>query len=160
VIFVTVGTDRVWRFERLINALDQLSAQDLVVQHGPASAPRGVKEAHRWLTFDQVLHFMGEANIVIGHAGAGTILCASNMGHIPVVMPRLKHFGETVDDHQAELATVFERTGRVTVVWDAASLPDRVAQSPKRGLPENAGDGRLQNAVRSALRGVNRETRN
>jgi beta-1,4-N-acetylglucosaminyltransferase len=154
VIFVTVGTDRVWRFDRLVNALDQLSPQDLVVQHGPASAPRGVKEAYRWLTFDQVLHFMGEANTVIGHAGAGTILCASNMGHIPVVMPRLKRFGETVDDHQVELATVFERSGKVTVVWEAARLPDRVAQSPKRSLPAKSGDGRLQNEVRSALREV------
>jgi UDP-N-acetylglucosamine transferase subunit ALG13 len=152
VIFVTVGTDRVWRFDRLVNALDQLSPRDLVVQHGPASAPRGVKEAYRWLTFDQVLHFMGEANTVIGHAGAGTILCASNLGHIPVVMPRLRRFGETVDDHQVELATAFERSGKVTVVWDAASLRDRVAQSSKRSLPARSGDGRLQNEVRSALR--------
>jgi UDP-N-acetylglucosamine transferase subunit ALG13 len=113
-----------------------------------------VREAHRWLTFDQVLDFMGEADTVVGHAGSGTILCASNMGHIPVVMPRLKRFGETVDDHQVELATVFERTGKVTVVWDAASLPDRVAQSPKRRLPGKLGDGRLQNVVRSALHGV------
>jgi UDP-N-acetylglucosamine transferase subunit ALG13 len=155
VIFVTVGTDRVWRFDRLMDALDQLAPQDLVVQHGPASAPRGVREAHRWLTFDQVLHFMDEADTVIGHAGAGTVLCAANMGHIPVVMPRLRHFGETVDDHQVELATVFERTGKVTVVWDAASLPDRVAQSPERSLRAKLGDGRLQNVVRQVLHGGN-----
>jgi beta-1,4-N-acetylglucosaminyltransferase len=154
VIFVTVGSDRRYGFDRLINALDQLSAQDIIVQHGPASAPQGVKETHRWLTFDQVLHFMGEADTVIGHAGAGTILCACNLGHIPVVMPRLKRFGETVDDHQLELATAFERSGKVSVVWDAASLRDRVAQSRKRNLPAELGDGRLQDAVGSALRGA------
>jgi beta-1,4-N-acetylglucosaminyltransferase len=151
VIFVTVGSHPTYRFDRLIHALDQLSGQDLVVQHGPASAPPGVKEAHRWLAFDQVLRFMGEAHTVIGHAGAGTILCASNMGHIPVVMPRLKRFGETVDDHQIELATVFERTGRVTVVWDAADLSYHVARLPERSVRAELGDGRLQAAVRSAL---------
>ncbi len=155
-IFVTVGSNPTYRFDRLMSALDQLSPQDLVVQHGPASAPRGVTEAHQWLTFDQVLRFMGEAHTVISHAGAGTILCASNMGHIPVVMPRLKRFGETVDDHQVELATVFERTGQVAVAWDAASLPGRVAQASKRSLPAKLGDGRLQQAVRLALHGVTR----
>jgi UDP-N-acetylglucosamine transferase subunit ALG13 len=152
VIFVTVGTNPRYRFNRLIDALDQLPARDLVVQHGPAPAPRGVMEAHRWLRFDQILRYMREATTVIGHAGAGTILCASSVGHIPVVMPRLERFGETVDDHQVELAAVFERAGKVTVAWDAASLSERVAQSPNRGSVPPSGDGKLQQAVRVALR--------
>jgi UDP-N-acetylglucosamine transferase subunit ALG13 len=154
VIFVTVGTDPRWGFDRLIKALDQLTMQDLVVQHGPATPPAGVKEVHQWLTFDQVLRFMAEADAVISHAGVGTILCASRAGHIPIVMPRLKRFGETVDDHQAEVARMFERTGKVTVAWDAASLRDCVARSRKRNSPATLSDGRLQDAVRSALRGA------
>ena len=152
-IFVTVGSAQ-YPFDRLMSALNQFSVQDLVVQHGPAAAPRDVKEAHRWLTFDQVLRFMGEADTVIGHAGAGTILCAANMGHVPVVMPRLKRLGEAVDDHQVELAMAFERTERVTVVWDAATLSDRVSRSPKPSLPLTSSDPGLQVAVRAALRGA------
>ncbi len=150
-IFVTVGSNPTFRFQRLIDAIGQLAPHELVVQHGPATPPNGVKEAHEWLTFNQVLDFMGEADTVISHAGTGTILCASNMGHVPVVMPRLKRFGETVDDHQVALATVFERTGRVAVVWDAASLPERVEQACKRGSPSQASDRKLQDAVRAAL---------
>lgn len=154
-IFVTVGSNPTFRFDRLIDAIGQLAPQELVVQYGPATPPRGVKEAHQWLTFDRVLGFMGEADAVISHAGTGTILCASNMGHVPIVMPRLKRFGETVDDHQVALATVFERTGRVVVVWDVASLPERVAQSSKRMSLARNGDGRdgqLVQAVHAALR--------
>jgi UDP-N-acetylglucosamine transferase subunit ALG13 len=154
VIFVTVGSNPTYRFDRLIEAVGQLPAQELVVQHGPAAAPSAAKEAYEWLTFEQVLGFMGEADTVISHAGTGTILCASNMGHVPVVMPRLKRFGETVDDHQVALATVFERTGRVAVVWDVESLPERVAQSSKRGPAARPGDEGLQRAVRLALREV------
>jgi UDP-N-acetylglucosamine transferase subunit ALG13 len=73
------------------------------------------------------------------------------MGHVPVVVPRRKRFGETVDDHQVALATVFERTGRVAVAWDVASLPERVARSSKRNSSVQAGDERLQDAVRAAL---------
>jgi beta-1,4-N-acetylglucosaminyltransferase len=155
VIFVTVGSAQ-YPFDRLMSALNQFSVRDLIVQHGPAAAPRDVKEAYRWLTFDQVLRFMGEAETVIGHAGAGTILCAANMGHIPVVMPRLKRLGEAVDDHQVELAMAFERTERVTVVWDATTLSDRVSQSSKPSPPFKSSDLGLQVAVRAALRGAQR----
>jgi UDP-N-acetylglucosamine--N-acetylmuramyl-(pentapeptide) pyrophosphoryl-undecaprenol N-acetylglucosamine transferase len=154
VIFVTVGSNPTFRFDRLIEAVGQLPSQELVVQHGPATPPSAVKEAHEWLTFEQVLDYMGEADAVISHAGTGTILCASNMGHVPVVMPRLKRFRETVDDHQVALATVFERTGRVAVVWDVASLPEQVARSSRRSSPSRPGGEGLQSAVRLALREV------
>ncbi len=150
-IFVTVGSNPTFRFDRLINAVAKLDAEDLVVQYGPATAPRGVAEAHQWLTFDQVLDFMGAADTVVSHAGTGTIMCAASMGHFPVVVPRLKSFGETVDDHQVALATVFEQTGRVAVAWDLTSLPERVAQASKRSVGVKTGDGALQDAVRSAL---------
>jgi UDP-N-acetylglucosamine transferase subunit ALG13 len=151
VIFVTVGSNPTFRFDRLINAVAQLDARDLVVQYGPATPPRGVAEAHQWLTFDQVLDYMGAADTVISHAGTGTIMCAANMGHVPVVVPRLKSFRETVDDHQVALASVFEQTGRVAVAWDVTSLPERVAQSAKRGAGVQPGDGALARAVRLAL---------
>ncbi len=151
-IFVTVGSTP-FRFDRLIEAVGQLDPDELVVQYGPATPPNGVKQAHEWLTFDQVMGFMGEADTVVSHAGAGTIICAANLGHIPVVMPRLKRYGETVDDHQVALAEVFERTGRVSVVWDASTLPDRVAQASRVGLPASQSAEQLRNAVRSAILG-------
>jgi UDP-N-acetylglucosamine transferase subunit ALG13 len=152
VIFVTVGSNPTFRFDRLISAVAQLDPQDLVVQHGPATAPRGVAETYQYLDFDQVIDFMDAADTVISHAGTGTIMCAASMGHFPVVVPRLKSFGETVDDHQVALATVFEQTGRVAVAWDLKSLPERVAQASKRSASVKPGDGALQDAVRLALR--------
>ncbi len=153
-IFVTVGSSPTFRFDRLINAVAQLDAQDLVVQYGPATAPRGVAEAYEWLTFDQVLDFMEAADTVISHAGTGTLMCAASVGHVPVVVPRRKSFGEAVDDHQVALATAFERAGRVAVAWRETSLPERVVQAPKRNSSVKPGDGALHNAVRSALCGA------
>ncbi len=152
-IFVTVGSNPTFRFDRLIEAVGQLEPEQLVVQYGPATPPRGVEQAHQWLTFDQVMGYMGEADTVVSHAGAGTIICAANLGHVPVVMPRLKRYGETVDDHQVALAEVFERTGRVNVVWDAATLPERVAQASRIDSPASQGSGQLRSAVRAAILG-------
>ena len=154
-IFVTLGSNPTFRFDRLIEAIAPLSPDELVVQHGPATPPpQGAKEVHEWLTFEQVLEYMDAADVVISHVGAGTILCAAQMGHVPVVMPRLKRYGEAVDDHQVALASMFERTGRVAVVWEPQSLPERVAQASRRHADGNEGDGKLVQTVRAALLGV------
>ncbi len=152
-IFVTVGSHPRYGFQRLLDALGPFPPQDLVVQYGPARAPEGVTAAHAWLTFPQVLGYMNEALTVISHAGAGTILCANNLGHTPVVMPRLKRYRETVDDHQLELARVLERTGRVFVAWDSDQLPRfarRASFSAASASPEKTS---LNTAVHAALMG-------
>ncbi len=151
-IFVTVGSHPTYSFQRLIDALRAFPTDELVVQYGPAVPPAGVTAAHAWLSFAQVIDHMEHATTVISHAGIGTILCAHNKGHTPIVMPRLRRFGETVDDHQVEIAALLERTGDVSVAWEApqlaqlASLPSsrsRRAPSPTRQA--------LNAAVRAAL---------
>lgn len=155
-IFATVGSHPTYRFQRLLDALEPLPPGELVVQYGPARPPPGVAEAHAWLTFDQVLEQMERASAVISHAGAGTILCAHNLGHIPIVMPRLRRFGETVDDHQVELARVFERTGQVRVAWEADDLARLVAETPASTGRRAAASLPLHAAVRAALLGSDR----
>jgi len=49
---------------------------------------------------------------------------------------------------------MFERTGRVAVVWEPQSLPERVAQASRRHADGNEGDGKLVQTVRAALLGV------
>ena len=66
------------------------------------------------------------AEVVISHAGVGSILCA---------LPRRTHAGdlsasqalrETVDDHQAELAEALAERGSAIVAWKAEDLLDAV----------------------------------
>ena len=152
-IFVTVGSHPTRTFQRLLDALRPLPAQDLVVQHGPGRCPPGVAYACPWLPFSEIREYMEQATAVITHAGAGTILCARNLGHTPIVMPRLKRFDEVVDDHQVGLATALETTRLVVVAWTADQLPALVAAaSPRRVVCPND-HGPLQDAVRAALTG-------
>lgn len=153
-IFVTVGSHPRYKFQRLIDALTLFPADELIVQYGPAARPDGVAEAYEWLSFPDMLHYMQRASAVITHAGVGTILCAMDMGRKPIVMPRLKRFGETVDDHQVEFATVLERTGRVSVAWTAEQLREL---APREWIPHEPPWGKshaLQDAVRAALIGA------
>ena len=70
---------------------------------------------------------MRAADVVVCHAGAGSILLARRCGHRPIVMARLGELGEAVDDHQLIMARRLDASGVVTLVADAAELREAVA---------------------------------
>ncbi len=151
-IFVTVGTHHD-PFDRLLEALGALDGQDLVVQYGPGEPPPGVKHAKAFMPFDEMLSNFKAADVVVTHAGVGSILCARREGHVPLVVPRQHVLGEHVDDHQAELTRALERRGGVIAVWDTATLAEAVAAAPPRGSGLTVGDPAMCAAVGAALRG-------
>jgi len=73
-----------------------------------------------------------EAELVIMHAGAGSIIHAIQVGKIPVVMPRRKQYAEHIDDHQRELANAFEQLGKVVVAEEAEDLMNAVVNTLER----------------------------
>jgi UDP-N-acetylglucosamine transferase subunit ALG13 len=152
-IFVTVGTHQ-QPFHRLMHALEALPADELFVQYGHASPPPGVARAVAFQSFPEMLEAFAKADVVVTHAGVGSILCATNAGHIPVVVPRLKQYGEHVDDHQVHLIRELERDGRVRVVWEMDELAETVAAAPPRRPPVQRRPGPLQASVKAALIGT------
>lgn len=120
-VFVTVGTTE---FDQLIQGIDQegfLQAlqqcgyQQLVVQYGRGSYhPRLLNPQHVLTSYgiqltlmafsDKLVEEMKAADLVIGHAGAGTVLEAvtSQKAFIAVVNTSLQ------DNHQAELAKALQ----------------------------------------------------
>jgi len=150
-IFATVGSAPV-AFERLMRALAALPASELTVQHGPACPPPCAR-AYDFLPFGRIVELMHEADLVVSHAGVGSIMCALQAGHVPIVFARLRRHGETVDDHQAELAAQLARRGTVLVASDADELVAAVRAAPRRGKPEALRGAALSAAVRAAIHG-------
>jgi UDP-N-acetylglucosamine transferase subunit ALG13 len=151
VIFATVGSHPTYRFDRFLEALDALPGEELVVQHGPAPAPPRAGLAVPWMSFPEFIDQLGRAEKVVGHAGAGTILSAARAGHVPVVVPRLRRFGETVDDHQLELGRALAASGGVILVEDLSRLAEAVAAAPARVAGAAERGGELVTAVRAEL---------
>jgi UDP-N-acetylglucosamine transferase subunit ALG13 len=150
-IFATVGSTQI-PFERLVRALDGFSGDRLFVQHGPVAAPVGAAWSKAYMQFPEVLESMRRADVVVCHAGAGSILCARRAGHKPVVVPRLKRFGETVDDHQVEFAAALAAEGSVVAVSDLGGLEEAIALAPPRRPPRpRAALLPIQAAVREVL---------
>jgi UDP-N-acetylglucosamine transferase subunit ALG13 len=135
-IFATVGTHG-QRFDRLLAALERLPAPgEVVVQYGVGEPPRRVREAAADMSFEEVGRHIETAEVVISHAGVGSILRARDAGHVPVVMPRLARLGEHVDDHQVELAEALTKDGAVVPVWPGDELAPKIDTVP----PRTAGD--------------------
>lgn len=148
-IFATCGSSHL-PFERMMRALASLPRDDLEVQHGPAMPPP-CRAAEPYLPFDQVLDRIERADVVVSHAGVGSILCAVRAGHTPVIFPRLKRYAETVDDHQAELAEALAASGTVILVRSPAELAGAIDSVPARGAARGDGGARLIPAVRRAI---------
>jgi UDP-N-acetylglucosamine transferase subunit ALG13 len=156
VIFATVGSHPSFRFDRFLRALEALPTDDLVVQHGPGTPPANARLAVPWMSFPEVLDHMSRAEKMVSHAGTGTILCATRAGQTPVVVPRLRRFEETVDDHQLDLSRALAETGRIVVVEDLGRLAAEVDRAPARGTAQPVGAGGLVEAVRQELLGAPR----
>jgi UDP-N-acetylglucosamine transferase subunit ALG13 len=79
-------------------------------------------ETMDFVGMEQFMEQLSGAKILILHAGVGAVLQAIETGHLPVVMPRRRVFGEHVDDHQVDFARAMEQQGLVVVANTAEEL--------------------------------------
>lgn len=130
-IFLTVGTQ--FPFDRLVKAVDKAAGtngfdEQIVAQIGESSyCPENFEAAHsvEKAVFDQ--HF-SKADSIISHAGMGTITMALDHRKPLLVMPRLKKYGEVVNDHQLVIAKKFEQLGYLLVAYSAEDVPVKMKQ--------------------------------
>ncbi|GJL49255.1 MAG: multidrug MFS transporter [Nitrospirales bacterium] len=127
-IFVTVG-NALQGFPRLLEAVEReakqgiLSGEDILFQCGHTNG--FFPETGRLVSFLPLEEFEGniqQAELVIAHAGAGTLIHVFRAGKVPLVMPRQKRYGEHVDDHQLEFVEALAAQGRVLPVLDSDGL--------------------------------------
>lgn len=133
-LFVTVG-NATQPFIRLLRAIDELKTAGeisghVVLQVGRASSFRPQScEYHDVVPYERFTELIAEADVIVSHAGAGTLTHVMGIGKTPVVMPRRAKYGEHVDDHQLELAEALERQDRVIVAREAVDLVPAIARA-------------------------------
>jgi UDP-N-acetylglucosamine transferase subunit ALG13 len=127
-IFVTVGTQL--PFDRLIRAIDEWSSgkpyADAFAQIGPAKyRPKHIPWAE-FLDADECRRKTEQADVVVAHAGMGSILTALELGRPIIVMPRLSALGEHRNDHQLDTAKKLMAQGRIFIAFDENQLIERL----------------------------------
>lgn len=123
-IFVTVGTDMA--FNRLVRTVDEWALakgrQDVFAQIGETDwQPLHIA----WSKFLQPSEFarrFAQAEVVVAHAGMGTILSALQWEKPILVMPRRASLGEQRNEHQLATARHLSELGKINVAMDETEL--------------------------------------
>ena len=107
--------------------------EEVVIQSGNTSNFHSLRgKQHSFLPMEQFSEMIAKANLVICHAGAGTLFHVLQARKVPVVMPRRKHYGELVDDHQVELTEALASQGRAIPAYEAEDLRTAVIEARSR----------------------------
>jgi UDP-N-acetylglucosamine transferase subunit ALG13 len=115
-IFLTVGTNEA-PFDRLLRVFaSNPPDEELVAQCGPSRICPPRATCVDYLPYDELVAMIRHARLVITHCGVGSIMTALANGKRPIVVPRLRRFGEAVDDHQVQLGRRLHEAGLVTYV--------------------------------------------
>jgi len=130
-IFLTVGTQ--FPFDRLVEAVDGVFDEDLT--DGELFAQIG-ETSYRPRNFESVASlgkkmfdkYVKKASAIISHAGIGIITIALENEKPLLVMPRLKRYGEVVNDHQVAIARKFEELGHLLAAYSVEELPQKIMQ--------------------------------
>lgn len=140
-ILVTVGTQG--PFDRLVQAVDRWAGSrgrtDVLAQIGA----KAWKPAHlRWSEFLEPPAFreaFESAELIVSHAGIGTLVAALEQGKTIVVMPRLARLREHRNDHQLATAEHFCQKHRVPVASTdeelAAALDEALRMAARELIP-------------------------
>jgi UDP-N-acetylglucosamine transferase subunit ALG13 len=157
-IFLTVGAQM--PFDRLVHSVDlwawMRARHDVVAQIGETAFRPSCLQ---WTAFLDPIDYrqrLAEAEVVVTHAGMGTILTALEFGRPIIVLPRRADLRETRNDHQWDTAAALEEAGRVFVARDERQLLaslDRVDERPAPQRIASHASLRLLSALRRFIRG-------
>jgi UDP-N-acetylglucosamine transferase subunit ALG13 len=132
--FVSVG-NATQPFSRLLNAVANLAAQlpqPVFVQYGSNTFRCDACQATAFLDMESFTARLCSAELVIVHAGAGSVIQAVQAGKVPVVAPRRRSYGEVIDDHQVEFARALAEAQKVVLLEDLATLRAAVDEARLR----------------------------
>lgn len=115
-ILIGVGASE-YGLDRLLVMIDELCEEGLldgnhiIAQKGASKyVPRNYK-SFKLISREAYQNYMDNADVIICHAGTGSVIPPLKQGKKVIVFPRREMYGEHLDDHQLELAEVFTKAG-------------------------------------------------
>tara|TARA_B110000093_G_scaffold150394_1_gene164331 strand:+ start:518 stop:1042 length:525 start_codon:yes stop_codon:yes gene_type:complete len=124
VIFVVTGTQA--PFDRLLSIIDKWTVnQDIysvIAQTANSEINFKNMTCFDYLEPDVFNEYFNNADVIIGHAGMGTIIKALENKKKLLVFPRLVKYNEHRNDHQHHTAFGFEKLGLINVAYNEKDL--------------------------------------
>ncbi|ACB89604.1 ss-1,4-galactosyltransferase [Streptococcus pneumoniae] len=125
-IFVTVGTHE-QQFNRLIKEVDRLKGEgfiqdDVFIQTGYSNYVPKFCKWEKVISYEKMNQLIKESDIIITHGGPATFMAVIAKGKNPIIVPRLKKFGEHVNDHQMQFVKITKEIYNLIVIDDISDL--------------------------------------
>jgi UDP-N-acetylglucosamine transferase subunit ALG13 len=153
-VFVTVGTQV--PFDRLIMAVDEWAASHTEMHIFAQIGESSFRPEHiEFVTMLEPPEFRRRAlwsDVLVAHAGMGSILTALQYGKPILVMPRQSRLKEHRNDHQLATALHIKKMSKVAVAMDADEIPAMLDGITTLGASELISD-RASDQLLSAIRG-------
>lgn len=116
-IFVTVGS-RNYPFDRLFRKLDELYedgtlTEPMFAQIGTSTYRPERYEYKDFISPEEFIEKINEADIIVSHGASGSIMKALNAGKKVIAVTRLEKYGEHINDHQTQNNEAFSSNGYV-----------------------------------------------
>jgi UDP-N-acetylglucosamine--N-acetylmuramyl-(pentapeptide) pyrophosphoryl-undecaprenol N-acetylglucosamine transferase len=130
-VFVTLGTIKPYAFDRMVDSvLPALRPQDDVVWQLGETLRTGLPgETRAHIPADRFATLLKESDVIVTHAGVGTLMGVLDAGKVPLVMARKAELGEHVDDHQAQVTRRLVELGLAKEIRDTTSRGDLLSAS-------------------------------
>lgn len=155
-IFVTVGND--FRgFDRLLKKMDELASSipnEILIQRGYSHyVPKNARHVD-FIPMDEAVEYLRGSELVVSHAGIGTIILCKEYGTPLLILPRRKTFAEHMNDHQLEIARALEKRKdkNIHVLYQEEQLKDailKILKGERNPTPPNdAGRTNLIKAIK------------
>lgn len=144
-LFVTVGS--MLPFDRLVDAMDDWAAAhplaEVFAQIGSSTHRPRAMRCERMLAPQEFRRHVAEADLIVAHAGMGTVLGALEAGRPLVVLPRRPEAHEVTSTHQLATARWLATHPGIVVAEDETRLGAAIDAALARGCaPALAGGTR------------------
>ena len=127
-ILVTLGTQKE-SFNRLLDYIEKSNIDDeIIVQAGHTRYESKKMQLFDFISYDDMKKYIEKADLIITHAGTGSILMPLKQGKKIIACPRLQKYGEHVDDHQKQIVEVFKDEGYILELTENIKLDDLIKE--------------------------------
>lgn len=140
-ILVLLGTFKI-EFPRPVQAIEKalLSGgikEQVIVQAGHTSySPTStMMEIRKFIAPQELEELYRQAEVIVTHAGEGSILKGVSMGKTLIAVPRLEKFKEHVDDHQLDILEEFAGKNYL-IAWNEHDRFETILEKARKFKPE------------------------
>jgi len=152
VIFVVTGTQA--PFDRLLSILDTWASKQgkytVIAQMANSEINFKNMTCFDYLDPDVFNEYFNNADVIIGHAGMGTIITALENEKKLVVFPRLVKYNEHRNEHQLYTAQGFDKLGLINIAYNENELLkylDNLHSIPKKKRINKQAEQKLINTL-------------